>query len=301
MASFNLKMQVFRNKVEEKFLRFYMWPYWISYQNKRFNESYLPAYKKSLCRKNSIQCLMELVYLADGEKNPFGKKTKKQIVSIVEDWLKYFEAQNLIALVIACNTASIAVESDLRFLEDKYEIPIITMVAGTRHLLNKNEAKINGKNIVLFGTKFTVHSQIYRNIIKKLSQKNIFLLDGTQTERLVARGLFKKREEEKVATQEIGEFIHKNIDYFFLGCTCFEFVKNKIKKIYPGKIKFLNPSKEISNITKKRLKVKKNKKMRLRNVKIYTTGELEEWKNNINILAKKVFHAYLPTKKLEIR
>lgn len=63
MATFNLRMQKFRRAIEIWGLRFYMWPHWFSYQNKRFRESYWPAYSRSKDRKNFIFCIAQLSLL----------------------------------------------------------------------------------------------------------------------------------------------------------------------------------------------------------------------------------------------
>ncbi len=63
MAGFNKRMQSFRRKVEIFGLKFYMWPYWISYQNKRFKESYWPAYKKCRNKKNFFRILKEILFV----------------------------------------------------------------------------------------------------------------------------------------------------------------------------------------------------------------------------------------------
>jgi glutamate racemase len=243
----------------------------------------------------------DLIYLADGEKNPFGKKTKRQIISIVDDWLDYFKIKNLAALVIACNTASVAVQDKVIYLEKKYHTPIITMIQGTEKALEKNGPKILDKNIVLFGTKFTVSSPIYKEIIKRFDPKKVFPLEGTQTERMVARGLFRIKKESKAATEEIKKLSKNHIDIFFLGCTCFEFVKDKIKRSYPKRINFINPSKEISNIAKNILGIKHNKKKKLDTVKFYTTGEINCWRENINLLGKKVFNKKIRVSRIAIR
>ena len=61
MAQFNKKMQEFVDKVRIFGLGFYMWPYWFSYQNKRFKESYWPAYKIANNKKPILQILLELI------------------------------------------------------------------------------------------------------------------------------------------------------------------------------------------------------------------------------------------------
>lgn len=61
MAEFNKKMQEFVDKIRIFGLRFYMWPYWFYYQNKRFKESYWPAYKRADNKKPVLQILWELI------------------------------------------------------------------------------------------------------------------------------------------------------------------------------------------------------------------------------------------------
>ncbi|KPJ56535.1 hypothetical protein AMJ49_04640 [Parcubacteria bacterium DG_74_2] len=60
MAAFNEKMQNFRKKAEVFGLKFYMWPYWFYYQNKRFRESYWPAFLKNNDKKNFFTILKEI-------------------------------------------------------------------------------------------------------------------------------------------------------------------------------------------------------------------------------------------------
>lgn len=64
MASFNMRMQSFRKKVEIFGLKFYMWPYWFYYQNKRFKESYWPAYKRCNTKKSFFQIITEILFVS---------------------------------------------------------------------------------------------------------------------------------------------------------------------------------------------------------------------------------------------
>jgi len=61
MAEFNKKMQEFVDKIRIFGLRFYMWPYWFYYQNKRFKESYWLAYRREPHKKPFVQILWELI------------------------------------------------------------------------------------------------------------------------------------------------------------------------------------------------------------------------------------------------
>jgi len=156
-----------------------------------------------------------LIYLADGEKNPFGKKTKEEVSQIVKSWLDHFKNENLHALIVACNTASIAIFNICNSLEREYNLPIITMISGTEEVLKKNTLKITNKNIVLFGTRLTVNSPIYKNIIEKYKPKKFFCLEGTETERIVARGLLNSKEEKINLIKEVSKYKDNNINCFF--------------------------------------------------------------------------------------
>jgi len=62
MAEFNLRMQKYHDG-STLGLRLYMYNFWMSYQNKRFFESYWPAFKRSNDKKNIIKIIFELVKL----------------------------------------------------------------------------------------------------------------------------------------------------------------------------------------------------------------------------------------------
>ena len=85
----------------------------------------------------------EVYYIADGEKNPFGLKSKQEIYKIVESWLKSFDkSKRVVLFCISCNTASISLGERIKRLEEKYKIPIITMVNGAEIIIKKERNKI---------------------------------------------------------------------------------------------------------------------------------------------------------------
>lgn len=236
-------------------------------------------------------------FLADGQKNPFGIKSKKEIIDIVEDWLKYASTNRFDLLVVACNTASISIASEISRLEEKYNIPIITMIDSLIHACEVNLPLIKNKNVMLFGTKFTISSDIYINIIKKYSLRNIYCLPGTESEKMVAKGLLGDELQQKKVCEEIGIYENHNIDTVILACTCFEFVKPTIEKIYKD-IQFINLNETLLSIDNKNYSPMNYD---LCNIEFITTGEIAEWSININIIANKVFEQDVKIKKINIR
>ena len=149
------------------------------------------------------------------------------------------------------------------------------------------------------GTKYTIDSGEYQKLLNEIKPKKLYSLCATKSEKFVARGLEKDRYFKKEVLNELSKYKNENIDTVFLGCTCFEFIKNQIKKLYGNNIFFLNPSKEVSNKAKLVLQPKEKRKI-LDKVKIYSTGDMGVWKRNIDIISKKVFGKKLKVKKLRI-
>lgn len=237
-----------------------------------------------------------IYYLADGKRNPLGLKSKQEISKIVESWLNYFNKDKISKLFcISCNTASISIEKRVRLLEKKYKIPIVTMIDGARSIIKKNKNKIQNKEVLLIGTKFTIASGVYKKLIMRKNPKNLFELNGTFSERFVARGLEKNEDARKKMLKELSKFKNKKIDTVFLGCTCYPFITREIKKIYGKNIHFLDPAEEVSNLAKKIIH-SKNKKKNIDKCHFYITGNQKEWNNNLNIIFRKIFGKKVKTK-----
>ena len=98
------------------------------------------------------------VYLCDGEMNPFGLKTQTEIQNIVIDWLYYAHKINASVLVVACNTASVAIHPIRKKLELRFGIPIVSMLDAAQAAFSRNISLIEKKRISLYGTLYTISS-----------------------------------------------------------------------------------------------------------------------------------------------
>ena len=242
----------------------------------------------------------DVYYLADGEKNPFGLRSKQEIYKIVESWLKSFNKDKKIVLFcISCNTASISIEKNVKILEKRYKIPIITMIDGAKSIIKEKKDQIKDKKVLLIGTKFTIASRVYKRLIKKEKPKRIFELNGTFSERFVARGLEKDRSAKIKMIKELSKFKNEGIESVYLGCTCYPFITKEIIKIYGNKVTFLDPAEEVSKLAKKILH-NKNKNKPLKKCHFYITGDTKEWNNNLNIISRKAFGEKIKAKKIHI-
>lgn len=234
----------------------------------------------------------EFLFLADGEKNPFGLKSKNEIVSIVEDWVRFVKRNNYDILIVACNTASIAVNSEIERLKKTYKIRIITMIDALNNAIKQLRDEVKNRNVLVFGTKFTIESNVYMALLEKIEPAKIYNIVGTESERLVARGLLRDILQIAKAKQEMSEHIDKNIDIIFLSCTCFEFVQEYLKELYPKS--------KIINLNEYLIRGYDNN-LDYINIEYKATGALDIWRDNINAIAEIVFGERVEIDKIDIR
>lgn len=230
--------------------------------------------------------LFDIYFLADGEKNPFGVKSKEEVKAIVEDWLGYALSIQASLLVIACNTASVCIDECIDELTERYKIPIISLVQALKEMVMQKRESLQNRNILLYGTRLTIDSGIYSKILQQYGIC-VIPLKGTFSEHVVARGKIKDPESLKGIEHELLSQYEDQADGIVLACTCFYFLKDVVRKIYPL-AEIIDLAQYIIPIAKKNL----GDYSYSGNGEIFflTTGEYYMWKNNFDILSKIMFH-----------
>ena len=77
---------------------------------------------------------VEVLYLADTKRIPFGNKNFREIRSIAKEICSFFEDKNLDALLIACNTTNACA---LDILENNLKIPCFDLINSVSEVINK--------------------------------------------------------------------------------------------------------------------------------------------------------------------
>ena len=98
---------------------------------------------------------VEVFYLADTKRIPFGNKNFKEIRIIAKEICTFFEDKNLDALLIACNTTNACA---LDILENNLRIPCFDLINSVSEIVDKHL-------IGVLATKTTVKSSYYKNAI----------------------------------------------------------------------------------------------------------------------------------------
>ncbi len=167
-----------------------------------------------------------VIFLADYRFNPFGLKSQGMIASLVKEWENHFLPYNLEHIYIACNTASIAHRNENRA---PFSVPVDDMISALNRASSARQ--LSSKTVSVFGTKLTIESNAYQNILSKETGLPVSGVVGTYCERDAA-GM-----EERLSAQAIEEI--KSIpqtDVLFLACTCFVYLHEEIARHFCGKV-----------------------------------------------------------------
>ena len=105
-----------------------------------------------------------IIYFGDTKNIPYGDKTKEEIQKLSKRIVEFLITNNCKALVIACNTISIAT---LEELKSHSNIPIIGIIdAGVEAVSSNGYGEIS-----VLGTVFTINSGVHAEKIKKKNKK----------------------------------------------------------------------------------------------------------------------------------
>lgn len=167
------------------------------------------------------------IYLADLARVPFGDRTKEEIKKIVDEimeWLVRFEPK---AIVMACNTSSALLASQLSDLSSQLKVPVFGMLESCA----KEIAKSNHKKVSVWATKFVIENNAYKKFIQ--SYNSNIKIEEIACQKLVPmiEGLSFTLAERNQIIQEYLDQISKDSNALILGCTHYPLISEDLKKL----------------------------------------------------------------------
>lgn len=158
--------------------------------------------------------LERFVFFGDNKNLPYGDKNPEQLQQLIQEnvnALINYEAGSCKALVIACNTASIASYS---LLKEQLSIPIIEMIVPTtKNILQKGIPK----KIAVLATTFTIRSGVYQTAIENISPNvEVFPLATPKLVPLIESG---QDEALELEFKSYLNLIPNDTDVYIMGCT----------------------------------------------------------------------------------
>ena len=215
----------------------------------------------------------DIVYFADQKNFPYGKKTKKQLLEIINQSLEKISKEfNPDLIVLASNTPSL-------LLRNKLPKGIINILPP----LGKISASEKPHNIAILATESVVRSSELDNYIKetiKSKKHRIVKINSSSLVNLVETGKFIVEPEycsaiiRKVLRKKFQQ--HK-IDVATLSSTHLPFLLPFLKEVFPS-VKFLDPAVIVAQRVSRKSANNKNLKNRLQ---IFTTGDAKKFQSKL--------------------
>ena len=161
-----------------------------------------------------------IVYFGDTARVPYGPKSPDTVRRYSREIAGFLEAQDVKAIVVACNTAT---AHALPMLRASLSIPVVGVVEpGARAAVRQSA----GGHIGVIGTHGTIQSRAYEHAIRALKpDARITVRPCPLFVPLVEEGWINHPATCLVAQEYLGPLIEDEIDALVLGCTHYPLLK----------------------------------------------------------------------------
>lgn len=214
----------------------------------------------------------DIIYFADQKNYPYGVKSQAQLSIIIKKTINLLEEKFLPdIIVVASNTPSLMLDLSTKKIVD------------VKPPLKLAIKKSKSKKIGILATKSAIESKGLVNYIQKNIPKSykIFKINGSNLVDLVESGKFlnNKKYCKKIIKKSLEQIITlEKIDTVTLSSTHLLFLKLLLKKEFP-EIEFIDSGKIVAKDIF--LKIKNNQSKR-NSLKIFTSGNVNNFKNKLN-------------------
>ena len=220
---------------------------------------------------------VEVFYLADTKRIPFGNKNFKEIRLIAKEICTFFEDKNLDALLIACNTTNACA---LDILENNLRVPCFDLINSVSEIVDK-------QLIGVLATQTTVKSSYYKNAIS--SKKENLKIFQQECPEFVS-----EIEKEKLDFIKLGNLsdlylkplLDKNIEELILGCSHYPLIYDLLRKKIDPNIKIIDPSEALIKKFNESFSIPKTdclESLSYENVNFFVTSERDEFSKKVKI------------------
>ncbi len=218
---------------------------------------------------------VEVFYLADTKRIPFGNKNYKEIRLIAKEICTFFVDKNLDALLVACNTTNACA---LDILEDILKIPCFDLINSVSEVVDK-------QIIGVLATQTTVRSSYYKKAINAKKENTIIFqqecpefVSEIEKEKLNLDSL------NSLSDLYLRPLINKNIEELILGCSHYPLIYDFLRKKLDSNIKIIDPSVALIKKFNESFNIPETYRyegISFENVKFFVTSERDDFFNKV--------------------
>ena len=218
---------------------------------------------------------VEVFYLADTKRIPFGNKNFKEIRLIAKEICNFFGNKNLDALLVACNTTNACA---LDILENNLMVPCFDLINSVSEIVDK-------QIIGVLATQTTVRSSYYKKAINAKKENTIIFQQECPE-------FVSEIEKEKLNLDKLNSLsdlylrplINKNIEELILGCSHYPLIYDFLRKKLDSNIKIIDPSVALIKKFNESFAFPKTDRyegISFDNVKFFVTSERDDFFNKV--------------------
>ena len=218
---------------------------------------------------------VDVFYLADTKRIPFGNKNFKEIRLIAKEICTFFIDKNLDALLVACNTTNACA---LDILENNLKVPCFDLINSVSEIVDK-------QIIGVIATQTTVRSSYYKKAINAKKENTIILQQ--ECPKFVS-----EIEKEKLNLDKLNSLsdlylrplINKNIEELILGCSHYPLIYDFLRNKLDSNIKIIDPSVALIKKFNESFAIPETYRyecISFENVKFFVTSERDEFSNKV--------------------
>jgi glutamate racemase len=177
----------------------------------------------------------ELILRDDKANLPYGNKTPAELLHLVRPILKVMVADGCQIIVIACNSVSTAIITELR---ETCSVPLIAMEPMVKPAAELTKSGV----IAVCATPSTLESDRYKwlkdtyahnvTVIEPDCSDWAFMIENSQIDGF------------KIA-QRISNALHQGADVIVLGCTHYHWIEHEIRVLCAGRARVLQPEQPV--------------------------------------------------------
>ncbi len=181
---------------------------------------------------------IEVFYLADTKRVPYGNKNIEQIRFIAKDICNWFEDKNLDVLLIACNTTNACA---LDILENNLKIPCFDLINSVSEIVTK-------KYIGVLATPATIKTSYYKKMIES-KRENVKVFQQACPEFVpeIEKNNLDLNRLDYLSNLYINPLLNQNIEEIILGCSHYPLIYNVLKSKIHSNIRIIDPSAALVN------------------------------------------------------
>lgn len=180
-----------------------------------------------------------IYYIGDSARNPYGPRPLSEVLDFTIQLANFLVSKGIKALVIACNTATVAA---LEVLQEQLEIPVIGVIeSGTKAAVTSSK----NQKIGVIGTQGTIQSNEYEKQILKLSQRaDVQSVACPQFVSIVEKHQYEDELAKNVVSKELEPFLGSEMDTLVLGCTHYPLLQSIIQDFFGEDLTLIDPGVE---------------------------------------------------------